>query len=135
MNVSVRQDHADNGHFVNNAWTDDLKEKDQYMSLCGVNAHHQNRKVEKHIRDLHDLAHSSLLHAQNLWPDAVTNNLWPYALRKSAGGLNQIKNKDKELSPLEIFSSNKINIKSRDFHTFGCPMYVLQTGSMIKGPK
>jgi Reverse transcriptase (RNA-dependent DNA polymerase) len=135
MNVTIKRYHADNGRFVDNAWTNDLKEKNQYMTLCGVNAHHQNGKVEKRIRDLQDLTRSSLLHAQNLWPDAITNNLWPYALRKSAVGLNQIKHKDRETSPLELFSKTKISFKSRDFHTFGCPMYVLQTGSVIKGPK
>jgi hypothetical protein len=55
MNAVVKRYHADNGLFVDNAWTNDLKEKNQYMSLYGVNAHHQNGKVEKRIRDLQDL--------------------------------------------------------------------------------
>jgi hypothetical protein len=55
MNVIVKRYHADNGRFVDNAWTEHLKEKNQYMTLCGVNAHHQNGKVEKRIRDLQDL--------------------------------------------------------------------------------
>jgi hypothetical protein len=46
MNTVVKRYHADN---VDNAWTNDLKEKNQYMSLYGVNAHHQNGKVEKCI--------------------------------------------------------------------------------------
>jgi hypothetical protein len=100
-----------------------------------MNAHPQNGKVEKRIRDLQVLTLSSLLHAQNLWPNAITNNPWPYALQKAAVGLNQTKYKDNDVSPLEIFSNAKINFKSRDFHTFGCPMYLLQTGSTIKGPK
>jgi hypothetical protein len=32
-NVIVKRYHADNGRFVDNAWTNDLKEKNQYMSL------------------------------------------------------------------------------------------------------
>jgi hypothetical protein len=73
----------------------------QTMTLCGVNAHHQNGKVEKCIRDLQDLARSSMLHAQNLWPDAISNNLWPYAIRKAANNLNCVKRKTEEQSPSE----------------------------------
>jgi hypothetical protein len=53
--VSIKRYHADNGRFVNNARTNDLKHKSQYMTLCGVNAHHQNGKLEKIICDLQDL--------------------------------------------------------------------------------
>jgi hypothetical protein len=64
MNASVKKYHADNGQFVDNAYTDDLKAKNQYMTICGVNAHHHSGKVEKGIRDLQDVTRSSLLHAE-----------------------------------------------------------------------
>jgi hypothetical protein len=116
-------------------WMNNLREMSQSMSLCGVNAHHQNGKVEKRIRDLQDIARSSMLHAQNLWSDAVNNHLWPYAIRKAAKDLNCIKHKPQDRSPLEKFGQVRVHIRSRDFHAFGCPMYVLQSAGPLKGPK
>jgi GAG-pre-integrase domain len=66
IGVVIQKYHADNGRFIDNAWTKHLKDSNQSISLCGVNAHHQNGRVEKRIRDLQDLARSSILHAQNL---------------------------------------------------------------------
>jgi hypothetical protein len=45
------------------------------------NEHHLNCKAEKKIRDLQELAHTMLLNAKQKWPNAVTSNLWPYAMR------------------------------------------------------
>jgi hypothetical protein len=97
-----------------------------------VNAHHQNGRVEKRIRDLKDLAWSSILHAQNLWPDAITNNLWPYAVRKAANDLNFVKSKNSKHSPMERFAKVAVNFRARDGHTFGYPMYVLQGNVLLK---
>jgi hypothetical protein len=135
VGVKVQRYHADNGRFVDNAWMCHLKEMNQTMSLCGVNAHHQNGKVEKQIQDLQDLARSLMLHTQNLWPDTITKNLWPYAIRKAANDLNNIKKKSEMSSPSKKFSKVHINIRSRDLHSFGCPMYVLQNTGSMKSPK
>jgi hypothetical protein len=70
-----------------------------------------------------------------LWPDTISNNLWPYAIRKAAHDLNSIKPKTEDLSPLVKFGSVRANIKARDYHLFGCPMYVLNTTGALKGPK
>jgi len=50
--VNVLHYHADNGRFADNAFIEDAKEQRQSISYCGVNAHHQNGKAEKRIRDL-----------------------------------------------------------------------------------
>ncbi len=133
--INVRAYHADNGRFVDSKWINDMKTKDQAYSLCGVNAHHQNGRVEKRIRDIQDLGRSSLLHAMKLWPDAITTALWPYAIRKAVQDLNTIARKDKTRSPLEAFTGVEVIPSMRDKHTFGCPMYVLdndlQSGKRI----
>jgi hypothetical protein len=116
-------------------WMEHLQEMKKSRSLCGVNEHHQNGKVEKRIRDLQDIARSSILHAQNLWPETVNNNLWPYAIRKGAHDLNSAKHKLQDRSPLEKFGQVQVNIRSRYFYPFGCPMCVLQTTGAFKGPK
>jgi GAG-pre-integrase domain len=101
VGIRVQRYHADNGRFIDSLWMDHLKTMNRTMTLCGVNAHHQNGKVEKRIRDLQDIARSSMLYAQNLWPDVINNHLWPYAIRKAAYDLNNVKHASKELSPLE----------------------------------
>jgi hypothetical protein len=88
MGVRIKKYHADNGRFVDNAWVDHLKLLNQNMTLCGVNAHHQNGIVEKSIRDLQELSRSSLLHSQRMWYDASSTFLWPYAVRYSASNMN-----------------------------------------------
>jgi hypothetical protein len=125
--VSIKRYHADNGRFVDNAWTNDMKIKNQVITLCGVNAHHQNGKVEKRIRDLQGMTRTAILRASTRWPDAANTFLWPYAVRKAAIDLNTIKHKTSELSPLERFSNVKVSFHPRHHHTFGFPMYVLDS--------
>ena len=84
--VKIRHYHAENGRFNENAWIQYLKRQNpqQTQSYSGVGAHHQNGVAEKRIQDLQDCARTMLLHAQRRWPDAVSENLWPYAVRAAA---------------------------------------------------
>ena len=50
--VKIQHYHADNGRFVDNMWQESINKASQTMTLCGVNAHHQNGVVEKRIHDL-----------------------------------------------------------------------------------
>ncbi len=59
----VKVQHADNGRFQDNLFKDDCKKKNQQLTFCGVNAHFQNGRAEKTIRDLQDATRTSLLHA------------------------------------------------------------------------
>jgi hypothetical protein len=79
--VVIANYHADNRRFAKRLFLDHAALNGQGVSLCGVNAHFQNRIAEKRIRDLTERACNSLLHAMNRWPSAVSINLWPYALR------------------------------------------------------
>ena len=97
----------------------------QKITYCGVNAHFQNGRAEKRIRDLQDMARTQLIHAQEIWPGVVSNNLWPYAIRYS----NLVKNATTDTrvmeSPIEMFSQTPVWPKIKHFHPFGCPVYVL----------
>jgi hypothetical protein len=75
--VSVSHYHADNGIFASAQFVKAVEFDGQTISYCAVNAHHQNGKAEKKIRDLQDMARSMLLHAKQRWPSAITSNLWP----------------------------------------------------------
>jgi hypothetical protein len=104
MGVRVKRYHTDNGRFVDNAWKDHVQSSNQIMNLCGVNAHHQNGRVEKRIRNIQDLAQSSIFHAKQLWPDAIEVSLWPYAIRKCANDMNHIERDSEDMVSLSKFS-------------------------------
>jgi hypothetical protein len=70
--VRIVHYHADNGLFAEKAWKDDVETKFQKLTFSGVGARHQNGRAEKRIRDLQDEARTSLIHANILWPDAIS---------------------------------------------------------------
>jgi len=132
--VTILHYHADNGRFADNAFRQHLKDNNQTITFCGVNAHWQNGVAEKRIRDLTENARAILLFAQRRWPDAITPNLWPYALRMANMVHNHVPLRGRRESPLELFSSTTILPQLRHFHHFGCPTYVLQ-GPLQQGQK
>ena len=73
--VAVRHYHADNHIFDSRSFVDEVRASGQSISYCAVNAHHQNGKAKKRIRDLQELARTMLLHAKQRWPSAITTNL------------------------------------------------------------
>ena len=75
----IQHYHSDNGRFMDNAFVNDCLKQGQSQSACGVNAHHQNGRVEKTIRDLSDDARKSLIHAVYKCNGVVSTALWPYA--------------------------------------------------------
>jgi hypothetical protein len=132
--VIVQQYHADNGRFQDVAFKQDCIKNQQKLSFCGVNAHFQNGRAEKKIRDLQDNTRTSLLHAMRKWPDVITINLWPYAMRYAMDVNNCVPAKGKEQSPLELLSGIKTKIPLRQIHHFGCPTYIL-TNELQAGRK
>jgi len=75
-----------------------------------------------------------LLFTQRQWPDAITANLWPYALQMANTINNYVPLRGRKESPLELFSSTTILPQLRHFHHFGYPIYVLQ-GPLQQGQK
>ena len=142
--VKVEHYHADNGRFHDRVWLDHVHAKGQTQSFCGVGAHHQNGVSEKRIRDLQDAARCMLLHAQRRWPQAITANLWPYAIRLAADIDNSTprlpkrgERKKECESPIEKFSQLQVRPNLKYYHPFGCPCYVLDAAMQDrkKGPK
>ena len=130
--VTVKHYHADNGRFAENAFMESVAKSMQTISFCGVNAHFQNGVAEKRIRDLKDSSRTALIHANRRWPEAVTTNLWPYALRMANGIHNQTPTRkpsrfsnDNDKSPLELFTGSPVAGNPRHWHTFACPVYIL----------
>jgi hypothetical protein len=73
--VTIKHYHADNHIFDSKAFVEEVRRCGQSISYCAVNAHHQNGRAEKKIRDLQELARTMLLHARQRWPAAITTNL------------------------------------------------------------
>jgi GAG-pre-integrase domain len=132
--VIIKRYHADNGRFSDNSWRNDVISQGQRLTFCGVGAHHQNGRAEKRIRDIQDLARTSLIYANQRWPDAVDARLWPYALRHANDSINRTIFPGKTETPLESFSQTKVMPSMKDMRPFGCPAYVLD-GKLQGGNK
>ena len=132
--VKVRGYHADNLRFNDNRFTGDCIRAGQRLSFCGVGTHHQNGVVERKIKELSNGARTVLLHAQRKWPKVIKPILWPYALLSIIERHNRLSLDKNGRSPMEKFSSTYENVLPTDFHTWGCPVFVLdkenQSGSI-----
>ena len=125
LGVSILHYHADNGRFQDNAFRAACEQGGQRLTFCGVNAHFQNGRAEKAIRDLSESARKQLLHAQARWPDAIHLALWPYALRMAVSLHNDLPTLDGGISRYEMFSSIHIGVKLGSLHVFGAPVFRL----------
>ena len=98
----------------------------QATTYSGVAAHHQNGVAERKIQELQKMERSMIIHANRRWSNAVTTQLWPYAIAYAAKCINSTPNTfhNHLFSPEQIFthttlSNNKIN----HFYPFACPTY------------
>ena len=137
--VNILHYHCDNGLFDTKVFKQSIQESNQTISFCGVNAHHQNGKAERRIRDVTEGARASLLHAAHRWPKAIHPALWPCALKHYVNLRNNLpstylpgkKNGRKLLpsryidSPISKYSKFETDINLQHFHPFGSPVYVL----------
>jgi hypothetical protein len=127
-NVLIQHYHADNGIFASNAWRKSCVDRRQGLTFAGVNAHHQNGIAERRIKELQDMARTMLIHAQQRWPDAISTNLWPYAIRMANDAINAAPSAKLEgnNTPLAVFSGSQVATNPKHWHHFGCPAYVLK---------
>ncbi len=123
--VTVKHYHADNGRFSDKGFVNHVTANRQSITYCGVNAHFQNGMAEKRIRDLQDQTTTMLMHAESKWPDVISANLWPYALREASETLNATPGKVTGRVANQMFSGSNTPTVLRHFHPFGCPTYVL----------
>ena len=50
--VPIKHYHCDNGLFGTNIFKQSIEKANQTISFCGVNAHHQNGRAERRIKDI-----------------------------------------------------------------------------------
>ena len=78
-----------------------------------------------------------IVHAKHRWPNAITSNLWPYAIRLANESSRCIPIKDGK-NPMQLFTGHDFQVATHQhLHPFGCPMYVLkdEPASGKKGAK
>jgi len=116
---------TDNGVFATKLFKDACHLKWQKITYCGADAHHQNGIAERYIRTITESARTMLIHAMLSWPEIITENLWPFAIQYAVDLHNNTPSSC-GISPLEIFSGTKHHNILQNFHTSGCPLYVLE---------
>ncbi|KAL7470955.1 hypothetical protein ACHAXS_011261 [Conticribra weissflogii] len=132
--VQIQSYHADNGRFAEKRFLDEIKRCNQEISFCAVGAHHQNGIVERKIKDLTLITRTLLLHAKRHWPEMITTMLWPQALKAAETRLNHLSINSNGDTPLSRFANVDCQVFVRDFHTWGCPVFVLD-GRLQSDPK
>ena len=63
------------GIFKSNTFVYHIREHNQKLIYCGVNAHHKNRAAEREIRIVSECARAQLLHTAMHWKDGVSSEL------------------------------------------------------------
>ena len=115
---------------------EDCKRMRQPMTFAGVEAHHQNGHAERRIRTLQEMARTMLVHGNKRWKEAITIQLWPYALRMANSMINEAPNMQdpQRQSPEQIFTKSDVQVNLKHWHTFGCPIYVLDSDLQMGKP-
>jgi hypothetical protein len=124
--VRVESYRGDNGVYRSNEFTKDLKLRSQTIKFSGVGAHHQNGVAERAIRTISESARSMMLHAAIHWPEAMSLDLWPFAVNYAVYLWNHMPRPDTKLAPIELYHSTKLDHEViRSARVWGCPVYVL----------
>ena len=99
----------------------------QGITYCGVNAHFQNGRAEKAIRDLQTTVRKMILHAKDRCTEEIHLSLCPYSLRMVLHVHTNFPNAANASSGLEAFAQISVSPKLSHYHAFGCPAYMLTT--------
>ena len=123
--MTIKQYHVDNGQYADIGFIHDCSAKNQCITYCGVNVHFQNVIAKKGVRDLQEATCTSLLFNIHKWPKTVSIHLWPYTMHTANEIMISTPTMDKMESPQELFGRVNIAPKIKHFHTFVCPVYIL----------
>ena len=135
--IDIKSYHAYNLRFKDINFTGDCERVGQSMKFCAVEAHHQNAVVESKNKEICYGARTILLHAKRKWFTVISTVLWPYAAQYLVERHNRLSLDKHTKSPLEKLSGIDDNISPSDFHTWGCPVYILDSANQgaISTPK
>ena len=123
--VIVQEYLTDSGAFKANKFVSHIKESQQKIRYCGTNAHHQNGVAERAIQSVSNMARAMLLHSSLHWKGGIDSSLWPQAVHYATHIYNTTPD-FKGLCPADVFTGSTVpRHRLRDFHVWGCPVYIL----------
>ena len=125
FNVNIEAYRSDNGAYAAQEFRDAVAEAQQDLTLSGVGAHWQNGIAERYIGSTTRWARTMLLHAMSKWPEVITAEFWPYALRQAINIHNAMPQEGQDECPWTLFTDEQCPWQLSDFQVFGCPVYVL----------
>jgi hypothetical protein len=126
LGIKSKGYHANNGQFADKGFWDDCSDNDQSITFCGVSSHHQNGSAERIIKDLMLGARIILLHAKQMLPEYISTVLWPFALKCTEDWMNNLVHCADGRTPYKSLTGlDSVKLDVSNFHTFGCPCYVL----------
>ena len=125
--VVVKAYHADNGIFQSKRMGASMPSEGSSFDFCGSWSTPYQWKSERRIRELQEMARTMLIHANRRWPEAISANLWPYAVRYANDCINATPNMQDPMrrSPMQLFTQSNVDINKKHYIPFGCPVYVL----------
>ena len=86
----------------------------------------QNEVAEWALQNAVNSAHKMMLHQALHWPEFFDMRMWSFVLSHAAYLSNHLPNVHYDLTPLEIFTSTKQDIKVViNEKTWKCPAYML----------
>ncbi len=98
----------------------------QAITFCDVGSHHQNGNAEQKIKDITLGGRTLLLHAKRMLPEYISTILWPFAIKCYKDQMNNLTFQADGGTPFETLAGLKSTpVSLSNFHTFGCPCYVL----------
>jgi hypothetical protein len=126
LGIESKVYHADNGCFADKGFRDDCTSSNQTITFCGIGSHHQNGIAERKIKDVTLGGQTLLLHAKRMFPEYISTILWPFAMKCYEDRLNNLVHRADGCTPYKTLASlDAAPINTSNFHTFGCPCYVL----------
>ena len=81
--------------------------------------HHQNEIVDCRIKELLLVICTLLLHTTRLWPEAVSNMMWPFSFKASCQRYNILEIDEVVKTPEQKFSSVEFQIFPTYYHPWG----------------
>ncbi len=124
--ILIRGYQGDNGVYRSEEFRQDLHQFNQTIQFCGVGAHHGNGIAERAIRTVSDSARAIMIHAMIHWPEKISLDLWPFAVKYAVHLHNRMPRGKAQLSPMELFFDIKSDYQDlKSAKVWGCPAYVL----------
>ncbi len=126
LGIDSKAYHANNGRFADKGFQDNCTQSNQVITFCGVSSHHQNGIAEQKIKDITLGGRTLLLHAKCMLPEYKSTILWLFAVKCYKDRMNNLTFRADGRTPFETLAGLESSpISLSNFHTFGCPCYVL----------